>query len=316
MNNKKFGNTDLIVSPISFGGNVFGWTLDEKESFRMLDELLDNGINFIDTANNYSRWAPGHVGGESEVILGKWFKETGKRHQIVLATKVGGRMGDGTKGLNADYIRSSVEASLKRLKTDYIDLYQSHYDDLETPQEEAMSVFNDLVREGKVRYIGASNLEPDRIVSANAIARDKGWATYCSVQPLYNLYDRKKFEVEYVPIVQSENLAVMSYFSLASGFLSGKYRAEADLEGSKRADMVKDYLNERGFKILNALEMLAKQYGVAIAEVATAWILHKSLVTTPIISVTSSQQLKDLVQACSLGLTVEDIAFLDNESQY
>ena len=316
MNNKKFGKTDLTVSPISFGGNVFGWTLDEKASFRMLDELLDHGVNFVDTANNYSYWAPGHVGGESEAIIGKWFKESGKRQKVVLATKVGGNMGDGTKGLKADYIRSSVEASLMRLQTDYIDLYQSHYDDLETPQEETMATYNDLIREGKVRYIGASNLEPNRIVSANAIATAKGWATYCSVQPLYNLYDRSKFETEYAPVVISENLAVMSYFSLASGFLSGKYRTQADLEGSKRADMVKGYLNERGFRILNALEKLAQQYGVAIAEVATAWMLHKSLVTTPVISVTSSQQLKDLIQACSLQLTVADVAFLDTESQY
>lgn len=313
---KPFGNTDLLVPPVCFGGNVFGWTLDEKESFRLLDELYDKGLRFIDTANNYSRWAPGHVGGESETILGKWFKESGKRQHIVLATKVGGRMGDGTRGLAKDYIRSSVEASLRRLKTDYIDLYQSHYDDLDVSQEETMSTFNTLVQEGKVRFIGASNLEPERIVTANRIAVERGWATYKSVQPLYNLYDRQKFEEEYLPIVLDEKLAVMSYFALASGFLTGKYRAEADLENSKRKDMVKGYLNERGLRILDALDKVAKSHQVSSAQVATAWQINKPEVTTPIISVTSSAQLKELIDGCSMNLSTEEMTFLDLESAY
>lgn len=316
MKTKPFGSTDLTVPSICFGGNVFGWTLDEKESFKLLDELYDKGLRFIDTANNYSRWAPGHVGGESETILGKWFKQSKKRNDIVLATKVGGRMGDGTKGLAPDYIRSSVEASLRRLQTDHIDLYQSHYDDLETPQEETMSVFNELILEGKVRFIGASNLEPNRIVSANQISAERGWVTYKSVQPLYNLYDRQKFEEEYLPVVLEEKLAVMSYFALASGFLTGKYRTEADLENSKRKDMVKGYLNERGLRILNALEKVAENRHVSLAQIATAWQINKPEITTPIISVTSSVQLNDLIDGCSLKLSKEEMEFLDRESVY
>ncbi len=316
MKTKPFGSTDLIVPPICFGGNVFGWTLDEKESFNLLDELYDKGLRFIDTANNYSRWAPGHVGGESEVILGKWFKQSKKRNDIVLATKVGGRMGDGTKGLACDYIRSSVEASLRRLNTDYIDLYQSHYDDLETPQEETMAVFNELIQEGKVRFIGASNLEPSRIISANQIATESGWATYKSVQPLYNLYDRQKFEEEYLPVVLEEKLAVMSYFALASGFLTGKYRTEADLENSKRKDMVKGYLNDRGLKILDALKKISDNHQVSMAQVATAWQINKPEISTPIISVTSSIQLKELIKGCSMKLSNEEMIFLDEESAY
>ena len=316
MKTKPFGNTDLLVPPICFGGNVFGWTLNEKESFRLLDELYDKGLRFIDTANNYSRWAPGHVGGESETILGKWFKESGKRQHIVLATKVGGRMGDGARGLAKDYIRSSVEASLRRLNTDYIDLYQSHYDDLDVYQEETMSIFNALIQEGKVRFIGASNLEPERIVTANRIAVERGWATYKSVQPLYNLYDRQKFEQEYLPVVLEEKLAVMSYFALASGFLTGKYRTEVDLEQSKRKDMVKGYLNERGMRILDALKKVANNHQVSMAQVATAWQIHKPEITTPIISVTSSAQLKELIDGCSMNLSTEEMTFLDLESTY
>lgn len=316
MKTKPFGNTDLIVPPVCFGGNVFGWTLDEKDSFRLLDELYDKGLRFIDTANNYSRWAPGHVGGESETILGKWFQRSKKRNEIVLATKVGGRMGDGTMGLAPDYIRNCVEASLRRLNTDHIDLYQSHYDDLETPQEETMSVFNELIQEGKVRFIGASNLEPNRIVSANQVAIERGWATYRSVQPLYNLYDRQKFEEEYLPVVLDEKLAVMSYFALASGFLTGKYRTEADLENSKRKDMVKGYLNERGLRILDALKKVAGDHDVSLAQVATAWQINKPEITTPIISVTSSIQLEELIKGCSLKLSKEEMMFLDEESAY
>ncbi len=312
----KFGKSDLLVAPVSFGGNVFGWTLDEKESFRMLDALVDNGLNFIDTANNYSYWVPQHRGGESEEIIGKWFKESRKRNQIVLATKVGGQMGDGSKGLKAAYIRLSIEASLKRLQTDHIDLYQSHYDDLETGQEETMEVYNQLIREGKVRFIGASNLEPQRILSSNQIAKANNWAEYISVQPLYNLYDRAKFENEYLPIVQEDNLAVMSYFALASGFLSGKYRSEKDLEGSKRKDMVKGYLNERGLRILDVLEKVAQQHQVSMATVATAWQIDKPEITTPIISATNSNQLKDIIQAMELKLSSEDSAVLDQASRY
>ncbi|WP_430614537.1 aldo/keto reductase [Flavobacterium sp. JP2137] len=309
-----FGKSALKVSPVSFGGNVFGWTLDEKASFRMLDALVDNGLNFIDTANNYSYWVPGHQGGESEAVIGKWFKQSGKRNQIVLATKVGGQMGDGSKGLGADYIRQSVEASLKRLQTDHIDLYQSHYDDLETDQAETMGIYNQLIQEGKVRYIGASNLEPQRIVSANRIAVENNWGAYISVQPLYNLYDREKFETDYLPIVQEQQLAVMSYFALASGFLSGKYRTEADLQGSKRKDMVKGYLNERGLRILDALDQLALEQGVSMATLATAWQVNKPEITTPIVSATSEAQLGDILKAISFKLNAEQMDLLNKAS--
>ncbi len=316
MSNKiGFGKSDLMVSPVAFGGNVFGWTLDEKESFRMLDALVDNDLNFIDTANNYSYWVPGHQGGESETIIGKWFKESGKRNKIILATKVGGQMGDGSKGLKANYIRNSVEASLMRLQTDYIDLYQSHYDDMETDQVETMGIYHQLIQEGKVRFVGASNLEPQRIITANEIAAKNEWASYISVQPLYNLYDREKFETEYLPIVEEQQLAVMSYFALASGFLSGKYRTAADLEGSKRKDMVKGYLNERGLKILDTLDKMAREHQVSMATVATAWQVNKPEITTPIVSATNDKQLKDIVKAISLKLSTDQMNLLNVASQ-
>lgn len=316
MKKYKFGTTELEVPALSFGGNVFGWTLDEKASFRMLDELYDNGLTFIDTANNYSHWVPGNVGGESEAIIAKWFKETKKRNGIVLSTKVGGTMGDGTSGLKAEYIRQCVEASLKRLNTDFIDLYFSHYDDLNTDQEETMEVYNQLIKEGKVRYLGASNLEADRIKSANLIAQERGWSKYVAIQPLYNLYDREKFEKEYLPLVKEEELAVMSYFALASGFLSGKYRTQSDLENSSRKDMVKGYLNDKGVRILDTLEVVAKHHNATMAEVAIAWQVQKPEITTPIVSVTSSSQLKSLINAVGLQLTAEEMNQLDEASLY
>lgn len=316
MKQLQFGNTDLRVPPLSFGGNVFGWTLDEKASFRMLDQLHDCGLVFVDTANNYSRWAPGNRGGESETIIGKWFKESGKRHDMVLSTKVGGLMGDGSKGLRAGYIRSCVEDSLRRLQTEYIDLYLSHYDDLDTPQEETMHTFHTLVQEGKVRYIGASNLEPERIRSANSIAAEKGWVRYSAIQPLYNLYDREKFETDYEPLVQEEAMAVMSYFALASGFLSGKYRSEADLAESKRKDMVKGYLDARGLRILDQLQEMASDKDVSMATLAIAWQLHKPDITTPIVSATSKEQLQTLVAATELTLSPEEMQRLDTSSAW
>ncbi|MDM1378414.1 aldo/keto reductase [Myroides marinus] len=316
MKKYKLGKSELEVPALSFGGNVFGWTLDEKASFKMLDELYESGLTFIDTANNYSHWAPGNVGGESEAIIGKWFKESKKRHGIVLSTKVGGRMGDGTRGLKKEYIYDCVDASLKRLQTDYIDLYFSHYDDLETSQEETMEAFNDLIKAGKVRYLGASNLEVDRIVSSNAIARDKGWAEYIAIQPLYNLYDRVKYEQEYLSLVEEEKLAVMSYFALASGFLSGKYRSLEDVEMSARKDMVKGYINERGLNILSVCDKIAKDHNATIAEVAIAWQIHKPSISTPIVSATSNEQLKSLLRSVDIKLSVEEMTLLDKVSAY
>ena len=224
-NRKKLGSSDLWISPLAFGGNVFGWTLDESASFKILDFFLDSGFNFIDTADAYSRWAPGNKGGESETIIGNWFKKSGKRKDVILATKLGIDLGEGKKGLSANYMKQAVEASLKRLGTDYIDLYQSHIDDPETSVEETMYAFNELVKEGKVRYIGASNLSTDRIRTSNDFARVGNLAPYVCLQPLYNLYDRQKFETEYSRLAQDESLAVIPYYSLASGFCNNQAMA-------------------------------------------------------------------------------------------
>src|SRR5690606_17803555 len=218
---KKFGKSDLLVSPIAFGGNVFGWTLNEKESFKILDAWIDAGFNFIDTADTYSTWVPGNSGGESETLIGKWLHERGRRDDVIIATKLAGEMGEGKKGLSAKYISEAVEASLKRLKTDYIDLYQSHYDDKETPVSETMEAFDKLIKEGKVRYIGASNLSAARILESNNFARENNFSPYISLQPLYNLFDRYTFEKEYQQLVEKEGLAVRNYYAWASGFWIG-----------------------------------------------------------------------------------------------
>jgi len=313
---RTLGKSDLQISPIAFGGNVFGWTLNQQQSFRILDAFVAAGFNFIDTADTYSTWVPGNQGGESETIIGQWLKQRGKRDDLVIATKLGGDMGDGKKGLSADYIANAVDASLKRLGTDYIDLYQSHYDDPETPVAETMEAFNTLIRSGKVRHIGASNLSADRIVQSNRFAAANGLRGYISLQPLYNLYDRQKFETEYLPTVEAEGLAVLTYYALASGFLSGKYRGEADFGKSPRGGGMKQYLNERGFRILKALDRVSAETGAPAAQLALAWQLHKPAVTAPIASATSTQQLQDLVAAASLDLTNEQVALLDEASAY
>jgi len=313
---RTLGKSDLQVSPIAFGGNVFGWTLDQQQSFRILDAFVDAGFNFIDTADTYSAWAPGNQGGESETIIGQWLKQRGKRDDIIIATKLGGDMGDGKKGLSAAYIARAVDASLKRLGTDYIDLYQSHYDDPETPVEETMEAFNALIESGKVRYLGASNLSADRIVQSNRYAAGNGLHGYISLQPLYNLYDRQQFESEYQPTVEAEGLAVITYYALASGFLSGKYRGEADFDKSPRGRGMKKYLNERGFRILKALDRVSAETGVPAAQLALAWQLHKPAVTAPIASATTEKQLHDLVAAASVKLTPEQLSLLDEASAY
>lgn len=313
---RTFGKSDLQVSPIAFGGNVFGWTLDRRQSFRILDAFVDAGFNFIDTADTYSTWVPGNQGGESETIIGEWLKQRGKRDDLIIATKLGGDMGNGKKGLSAGYITEAVTASLKRLDTDYIDLYQSHYDDPETPVEETMEAFNVLVKSGKVRHLGASNLSADRIVQSNRFAAENGLQGYISLQPLYNLYDRRKFETEYLPTVEAEGLAVMTYYALASGFLSGKYRGEADFGKSPRGGGMKKYLDERGFRILKALDRVSAETGAPAAQLALAWQLHKPAVTAPIASATTEKQLQDLVAATNLKLTREQLALLDEASAY
>ncbi|UVD80919.1 aldo/keto reductase [Myroides albus] len=316
MSKYRLGKSDLMVPRLSFGGNVFGWTLDERESFRMLDQLFDNDLVFIDTANNYSHWVTGNSGGESETIIGKWLKQNKCRHDIVLSTKVGGSMKGVERGLSTKQIIEGVDASLKRLNTDYIDLYFSHHDDLGTSVEETMNAFNDLVRAGKVRYLGASNLEVDRIQSSNSIARDKGWSEYIALQPLYNLYDRQKYEQEYIDFVTQDKLAVMPYFALASGFLSGKYQSLKDIEGSSRGEMVKGYINERGLRIIAQCEDVAKQHNATIAEIAIAWQLHQPTISTPIVSATSDKQLNSLFKALEIALTSDELVLLDKASEY
>lgn len=316
MKNRTIGKSTLSVAPIAFGANVFGWTLNEKESFKILDEFVDNGFNLIDTADTYSTWVPGNEGGESETIIGNWIKQGNKRDRIILATKFGGDMGQGKKDLSAKYMREAVEKSLKRLQTDYIDLYQSHYDDLETPVEETMEAFNQLVKEGKVRFIGASNLSAERIESSLKVSQENNWASYVSIQPLYNLYEREKFETEYASLVNKYELGVLNYYALASGFLSGKYRSEKDLSLSQRGPGIKKYLGKRGFKILSALDTLALKYNATQARIAIAWLLHKPGITAPIASATNTEQLFELLKAASLDLSKEDVEYLDQESAW
>ncbi|MBB1149111.1 MULTISPECIES: aldo/keto reductase [unclassified Myroides] len=315
MKKKKLTN-ELSIAEICFGGNVFGWTLDEKASLRMLDELHDQGINFIDTANSYSHWVEGNVGGESERIIGKWFKESKKRQDVVLATKVGGGMQGVERGLTRQQIIDGVDASLLRLRTDYIDLYYSHHDDVNVGVEEIMGTFQELIQAGKVRALGASNLSGERLLESNQVAEAKGWTKYIALQPLYNLYDRVQFETEYKDIVEKEKLAVAPYFALASGFLSGKYKTAADLEGSARKMMVEHYLNERGLAILDALAKTAQKHEATSAEIAIAWLLHQPVVTAPIVSATSAKQLQHLVRATQVKLDSDDLMRLDDSSRW
>nr|WP_294876903.1 aldo/keto reductase [uncultured Pedobacter sp.] len=316
MKKRKLGNSDLFVYPIAFGGNVFGWTADEKKSFEILDGFTDAGFNFIDTADVYSAWVPGNTGGESETIVGNWMSQRNNRDKIILATKVGAPMGPDKKGLSKKYIFQAVEDSLKRLKTDYIDLYQSHYDDFDTPIQETLEAYHQLIKEGKVRWIGASNLSPERLTESLEIAKKFNLPKYQTLQPEYNLYQREGYEKNFEQIVQDNNLGTINYYALASGFLTGKYRSETDLNKSQRGGAVKNYLNERGFKILKALDDVSEQYSADQASIALAWLIARPSITAPIASVTSLDQLEDLKKAATLKLNVEDIAILDEASAW
>lgn len=315
MEKRKIGRSELKVSTICFGGNVFGWTANQHESFRLLDEFLDLGFNFIDTADVYSRWVPGNSGGESEKVIGQWLKKSNKRKDIVLATKVGSEMGDGLKGLKKQYIVQAVEASLQRLQTDHIDLYQSHYDDLSTPVEETLEAYAKLISEGKVNVIGASNFEPERLREA-LDASDKGLPRYECFQPEYNLVERAGFENKYLPIVEQYGIGVISYFSLAAGFLTGKYRSKADLSKSPRGAGVKKYLNEKGFAILKKLDEIARKHTATPAQVSLAWLIAQPAVTAPIASATSVEQLRDIARAAYLNLDKGDLEELRAVSAY
>ncbi|MBB5439071.1 aryl-alcohol dehydrogenase-like predicted oxidoreductase [Pedobacter sp. AK017] len=316
MKKRQLGQSDLQVYPITFGGNVFGWTIDEQQSFEILDGFTAAGFNFIDTADSYSHWVPGNKGGESETIIGNWMAQRKNREQVILATKVGSIPGSDKKSLAKHYILKSVDASLKRLKTDYIDLYQSHYDDPETPIEDTLEVYDRLIRAGKVRWIGASNFSAVRLRTALETADRLGLPRYQSFQPEYNLYQREAYEKELEQVVVDHQLGVINYYALASGFLTGKYRSEADLDKSKRGAGIKKYLDDRGFKILKALDQVAEQYNANPASIALAWLLARPSVTAPIASVTSLAQLEDLVKAATLKLNVEDIAILDEASDW
>jgi aryl-alcohol dehydrogenase-like predicted oxidoreductase len=316
MEHRKLGGSSLSVAPLCLGGNVFGWTIDEAASFRLLDAALDGGLNFIDTADVYSRWVDGHVGGESETILGKWLKKNGKRDKVVLATKVGMDMGDGKSGLSKVRIAQAVDESLSRLRTDVIDLYQAHKDDADTPLEETLSAFGELVKAGKVRVIGASNYSAPRLEAALQVSAAHSLPKYESLQPHYNLVYRQDYESTLEPVCEKHNVGVIPYSSLASGFLSGKYRSEADAASKARSGGVKAYLNEKGFGVIKALDEVARTHDSRPAVVALAWLIARPSITSPIASATSVEQLKDLVAATTLDLTKEDIQRLDEASAY
>ena len=310
MKKRKLGKSGLEVAPLALGGNVFGWTADEAMSFKLLDAFVANGFNLIDTANNYSRWVPGHQGGESETIMGKWLKQRGVRDKVIIATKVGMEMGADQKGLAKTYILKEVEQSLKRLQTDYIDLYQSHIDDEATPLEETLETYAQLVKQGKVRAIGASNYGGERLAQALEVSAKHGYPSYQSLQPHYNLYERSDYEAKLEPVCREKGIGVITYFSLARGFLTGKYRSDADLSKSPRGGGVKGYFNERGFRILETLDKVAKERGSTPARVSLAWLIARPSVTAPIASATNLEQLNDLIEATKLELdraTVEEL---------
>jgi len=311
---RKLGKSGLEVAPFALGGNVFGWTADEATSFKILDAFVGHGFNLIDTADTYSRWVPGNHGGESETIIGKWLKQRGARDKVVIATKVGMEMGPDKKGLSKAYIQREVEDSLKRLQTDYIDLYQSHTDDAATPPEETLEIYAQLVKQGKVRVIGASNFSAERLAQSLQVSESHRYPRYESLQPHYNLYERSEYESKLEPLCREKGIGVISYFSLARGFLTGKYRADADLSKSPRGGGVKTYLNERGMRILDALDKVTKQFRSTPARVSLAWLIARPSVTAPIASATSVEQLDDLAGAASLELDSASIGLLNQAS--
>lgn len=315
MERRQLGQSDLEISPFGLGGNVFGWTVDEKLSFKLLDRYVYAGGNFIDTADVYSSWVPGHKGGESETIIGNWLKASGKRSKVIIATKVGKEMGSGTKGLSKNYILESVEGSLRRLQTDYIDLYQSHEDDLTVPLDETLEAFTELMRAGKVRVIGASNISAERLAQAIEVSKQIGYCRYDSLQTLYNLYDRHEYESSLEPLCVMNGLGVLTYFSLAKGFLTGKYRSEKDLMKSERGGAVKRYMNEKGFRILEALDNVANQYHVTPTQVALAWVMARPSVTAALASATSIEQLDELINATELRLYHAAMVHLEEASR-
>jgi len=310
---RPLGRSSLQVAPLAFGGNVFGWSADEPRSFELLDAFVDHGFNLIDTADVYEAWVPGNEGGESETIIGNWLKKSGKRDRVVIATKVG--KWARYPGLSPTNIKEAVEDSLRRLKTDYIDLYQSHEDDAKVPLEESLRAFDDLVKAGKVRVIGASNYSANRLADAVTTSASKSLTRYESLQPEYNLMDRAGFEEGLQPLCVKEDIGVISYYSLASGFLSGKYRNEADLQKSKvRGGAVKKYLDARGLRVLDALDVIATSHAATPAQVALAWVIAQPGISAAIASATTVEQLDDLAKSATLALTADELDSLGRAS--
>jgi aryl-alcohol dehydrogenase-like predicted oxidoreductase len=313
---RPLGRSGLHTLPLALGGNAIGWTADEKTSHEVLDHFVGAGFSLIDTADVYSKWVPGHSGGESETIIGRWLKTRGRRERVLIATKVGGEIAPGRKGLSAQHIKSAAEDSLRRLQTDYIDLYQAHYDDPETPFDETLRAFGDLMAEGKVRAIGLSNYDLNRFQAVIEASRQHGLPRYETLQPLYNLYDREDFEQNFAPVCRAEGIGVINFYSLASGFLTGKYRTEADVSAAKRQRSNRKYMNERGFRILGALDQVAARTGAKQAQIALAWLVAQPDVTAPIASATSVEQVEELIAAVRLSLDAESVALLNNASAY
>ncbi|RKD91598.1 aldo/keto reductase [Mangrovibacterium diazotrophicum] len=314
MKKVKIANTELEVAPINFGGNVFGWTLDEKQSFEILDAFVDGGFNFVDTANTYSWWVNG-VGGQSETIIGNWMKARGNREKMVIATKVGSETKVHPKDISKKQILKSVDESLQRLQVDYIDLFYTHFDDDKTPVEETMSAYDELVKAGKLRYIAASNVSPARLEESFAVAEKNGFPKYVALQPHYNLVEREGYEKNYLPLVEKYGLSVFPYWSLAAGFLTGKYRSEADLGKSVRGEGVKKYLDEKGLAVLAALDQISEKHNSKQATVALAWLLAQPQLVAPIVSATSKSQLQTLFDAPELKLDSEDLKLLGQSSK-
>jgi aryl-alcohol dehydrogenase-like predicted oxidoreductase len=314
MKKRKLGKSNIEIAPLALGGNVFGWTADEPTSFRLLDAFVDAGLNLIDTADVYSVWVPGHQGGESETVIGNWLKRSGRRKDVIVATKVGNVVSPEKKGLSKSYILRAVEDSLRRLQTDSIDLYQSHVDDPAAPIEETLEAYAELVKAGKVREIGASNFTAERLTASLQISKERGYPSYISLQPQYNLVERADYEANLEPVCVLNGIGVIPYFGLASGFLTGKYRSEADLSKSPRGARVQKYLDERGLRVLAALDEVSKRLSSTPARVALAWLMARSSITAPIASATNVDQLKDLVAATELKLDGDSIDILNRAS--
>ncbi len=312
---RPLGRSGLTTGPLALGGNAFGWTVDEAGSHAVLDRFADAGLSLIDTADVYSKWVPGNAGGESETIIGSWLKKSGKRDRIVIATKVGGEM-DAGQGLSAAYLKTAVEASLRRLQTDYIDLYQAHYDDAATPFEETLRTFEDLIKAGKVRAIGVSNHTPERLIAGLDAAKASNLPRYETLQPLYNLYDRQDFEQTFAPICRAQGIGVISFYALASGFLTGKYRTQDDVDASKRKRSNSKYMTERGLRILAAMDAVSAETGAKLAQIALAWLMAQPDVTAPIVSATAPAQMDELVAATRLTLSADALQRLADASAY